>query len=570
QTSSSSIDSDLTRLREGAAVWAQLPPGDKAGVLLACRHLLGDCTAEWIEAAAAAKGLAGTPLAGEEAISGPWGVLRALEAYARTLQQIERFGGPRIDPRHVTVRPGGQVVANVFPAGLADRLLLDGVRADVWMEPGVTPQTLEQTMGTWYRQSAPKPKVALVLGAGNIASIAPLDVLYKLVADGSVCMLKMNPVNHYLGPIFERAFAPLVDAGFLRFAYGGADIGKYLCSHPLVDEIHITGSDKTHDAIVFGDGPEGAERKRRNEPLLEKPITSELGNVSPTIVVPGPWSDADIAFQAENVVTQKLHNDGFNCIAAQVLILPAQWEHTATFVAAVEKLLGALPDRPAYYPGAAQRCDALATGHAEVARFGRTDAGFVPRTLMRLDADAADPALTTEAFCSLLGVVRLEGGVDTYLNDAVAFANERLRGTLGANLIVHPKTMRADAAAVDRAIADLRYGCIGVNAWTGVGFLLSDATWGAYPGHTLDDIRSGIGVVHNAMLFSQPQKSVVYAPFAPFPRSLFGYGATLLPKPPWFVTNGNQAKIGKALCRFEISKSPLDLAKVAFLAMTAR
>ncbi|MEU2237490.1 hypothetical protein ABZ585_42055, partial [Streptomyces vietnamensis] len=26
------------------------------------------------------------------------------------------------------------------------------------------------------------------------------------------------------------------------------------------------------------------------------------------------------------------------------------------------------------------------------------------------------------------------------------------------------------------------------------------ATWGAYPGHTLDDVQSGIGIVHNALL----------------------------------------------------------------------
>jgi aldehyde dehydrogenase (NAD(P)+) len=178
-----------------------------------------------------------------------------------------------------------------------------------------------------------------------------------------------------------------------------------------------------------------------------------------------------------------------------------------------------------------------------------------------------DPALQTEAFCDVLAVSTLPGELESYLASAVAFANDRLDGTLGANLIVHPKTERAFAAEVDGAIAALRYGCIAVNAWTGVGYLLAETPWGAYPGHTPDDVGSGIGVVHNAHLFSRSLKSVVRAPFAPFPRSLGGYGSTLLPKPPWFVTNAMAARIGEALCAFEARPSPGKAAHIAALAM---
>jgi aldehyde dehydrogenase (NAD(P)+) len=563
------IDLELAALRGGAERWAGLAVRDKRALLMECRQGVYREAARWTAAAAEAKGLTGTPLAGEEAISGPWAVLRALNAYTATLSDIDRYGRVRIDSKRVRVRPDGQTVVDVFPVDLSDRILLDGIRAEVWMQPGVTPQSLPETLAPSYRETTHAPRVALVLGAGNISSIAPLDVLYKLVADGAVCILKMNPVNHYLGPVFEDAFAPLVREGYLRFAYGGAEVGKYLCAHPAVDEIHITGSDKTHDAIVFGDGPDGAERKRRNEPLLRKPISSELGNVSPTIVVPGPWSDADIRFQAENVVTQKLHNDGFNCIASQVLIVPADWECTPKLLEAIDALMRRLADRPAYYPGAAQRCHGLAEHGVNVRRYGRDDERFVARTIVDVDAnDSNEPAFSTEAFASFLAVVRLAGDTETYLRDAVAFANDRLWGTLGGNLIVHPATMRKHRDAFDRVVADMRYGCVGVNAWTGVGFLTCQTPWGAYPGHTLNDIRSGIGVVHNTYLFSRSQKSVVYAPFAPFPRSLFGYGSALLPKPPWFVTNRNQLKIGLALCDFEVTTSPITMAKIAALAMT--
>ena len=62
--------------------------------------------------------------------------------------------------------------------------------------------------------------------------------------------------------------------------------------HPGVDTLHITGADRTYDAIVYGTGPEGAERRRRDDPVLHKPFSAELGNLTPIIVVPGRWSSA--------------------------------------------------------------------------------------------------------------------------------------------------------------------------------------------------------------------------------------------------------------------------------------
>jgi hypothetical protein len=49
-----------------------------------------------------------------------------------------------------------------------------------------------------------------------------------------------------------QAFAPFVAAGFLEFVYGGADVGKHCTHHPLVDSVHLTGSEATYNSIVFG------------------------------------------------------------------------------------------------------------------------------------------------------------------------------------------------------------------------------------------------------------------------------------------------------------------------------
>ncbi len=536
------IDRDLQTLDASKDAWVRLSVERKIALFEGLKRSIHALAPEWVRLASEAKGLRpGSPLAGEEWISGPWAVMYALNRYIRTLRGIAARGeSPVPRPR---VRSDGRTVLDVFPRTLYDRLLLNGITAQVWMQRGVSPDDVVREAASFYAAAPAQGHVALVLGAGNISSIAPLDVLYKLIAGGSVCMLKMNPVNAYLGPIFEHAFAALVDAGYVRFAYGGADVGAYLCAHDLVQEIHITGSEATHNAILaqIGKG---------------KRLTSELGNVSPTIVIPGPWSDDDLAFQAENIATQKAHNAGFNCIASQVLVVPKDWQHTPALRERIQRVFEDMEQRPEYYPGALQRRTALAGASAPL------------RTIVQADAaSAGDPAFSNEAFCGVLEYVEMPGDVERYARDAVAFANEQLHGTLGANVVVHPETMKSHRQAIDKTIADLRYGCVAVNAWTGVGYFITEAPWGAYPGHTLENAGSGIGVVHNSYLLERSEKSVIHAPFSPFPRSVRSGQFTMLPRPPWFVTNRMQAEIGSALCDFEMSPSAGRAVRIALLAL---
>lgn len=537
------IDRDLETLDASKEAWARLPIEYKIDMLEGIKRSVHGLAPQWAQTAARAKGIApGSPLEGEEWITGPWGVLHGLTCYIRTLRGIAKTGVSPVPRAHR--RADGRTVVKVFPRTIIpDFVLGSGVSAEVWMQRGVDPEDVPREAASFYRQVHPEGRVSLVLGAGNIAAIAPLDVLYKLVADGSVCMLKMNPVNDYLGPILERAFAAFVDAGFLRFAYGGADVGSYLCGHDLVTDIHITGSEATHNAIVAAIGK-------------HKRITSELGNVSPTIVVPGPWSDADLQHQALHIATQKAHNAGFNCIAAQVLILPKDWEFTKALPAAIANVFERMEQRPEYYPGAAQRRGALA---------GDTSA---LRTIVRVSAEEVDqPAFTTETFSGVLACIELDGDTESYVRRAVDFANTRLHGTLGANLIAHPATLKSHASVLDEAIASLRYGTVGVNVWTGAGFLIAEAPWGAYPGHTLEDVGSGIGVVHNSYLLERTEKTVLRAPFAPFPRSLQLREKNFLPAPPWFVTSPVQADVGRALCDFDYSHSPGDFMRIVSAGM---
>jgi aldehyde dehydrogenase (NAD(P)+) len=544
------MDEMIETLQANKDKWATLAIRSKINLLQELKVKTDQYGSVWAEEGIKAKGIeAESAGVGEEWISGPWAMLGSLNQLIATLEALDK--GRNRQPESLRTRSDGQLIARVFPDNLFDRLLLNGVTAEVWMQPGVTKGNLDNSMAVFYKQKLAKGRVTLVLGAGNISSIAPLDVIYKLYAEGSVCLLKMNPVNDYLGPVFEKIFASFIQEGFVRFVYGGADVGASLVANDGIESIHVTGSHHTHDAIVYGSGDTGKKRKQRNKPVLKKPITSELGGCCPTIVVPGPWTAADINYQAEHIVTQKYHNAGFNCVASQVLVLPGEWELSTRLLDAVQTTFAQVPRRKAYYPGAATRQQAVVAAHPEATVLDPE--GDAPRTLAKdVATDSGDMCFTEEVFGGVYAQTSLPGAnALDFLKNAVAFCNDKLNGSLGANIIIHPKTIQELGPALEDCIAGLKYGGIGVNAWSALAYLLPSCSWGAFPGHTYNDIQSGIGVVHNAFLFDKPQKSVVYASFHPFPRGVIEGQLHLSPRPPWFVTNKKAYSLGPRLAKFE-------------------
>ncbi|MGW4328443.1 aldehyde dehydrogenase family protein [Nocardia sp. NPDC004573] len=555
------IDNALADLTAGEKTWAATSLRRRRELLDEIHARTGRFAEDWVRAACVVKDLdAHSPLVGEEWMSGPLALLQATDALSVTLDALESGRSPLTG---VTLReaPGGRVAVPIFPFGVYDRLLLNGFRGEVWLRPGVDADTARRRAGLAQLDPTATGGIGAVLGAGNITSIPPLDALYELYAHNRVVALKLNPITDPLFTVFEMVFEPLLELGVLRILTGGAEQGGYLVRHPDVAHVHMTGSANTHDAIVWGPGAEGSQRKQDSRPLLDKPITSELGGVSPTIVVPGDWSDADLRYQAEHVATQRLHNGGYNCVAAQTVVVASEWDRKDQFLAELRLAMERAPQRTAYYPGSDARiADALASyPEAERLGAGRLLVDGLPRT--------GTPLLRTEYFSPVLGVVELPYAGGDFLQRAVDFANAELTGTLGANVIAHPTTIRRLGVAFDRAIERLRYGAIAVNTWTGLAFLAPRAAWGAFPGHTLDDVQSGIGVVHNALLLDDVERTVVRGPFRPAPRSLLGGELALSPKPPWFVGNATAATTGRKLTEFYADTNPARLPGVFLSAL---
>ncbi len=562
------LDRILGELDAAKDGWARTGNAERLAILQQIKDNLMQVARGWAETSARHKLIPeGSPLVGEEWTSGPYAVMSACNGLMQTLSQMD--GKSFLNHLGKRRTATGQLAVKVVPHSIWDRLLLSGVTAEVWMQKGVDESNLAQhTAGAYDTPPATRTgKVALVLGAGNIASISPLDVFQKVFSEHQVTILKMNPVNDYLADYLEVALKPLIDRDALRIVKGGADVGAYLCNHPLVDEIHITGAAASHDVIVWGVGAEGAANKAAGTPKLDKRITSELGAVCPTIVVPGPWSGADLRFQAEHLATQKLHNSGFNCVACQMMILPRDWDRKDRLLANLRDVMAKAAQRQPWYPGAGDR---LAEFESRGDNVVRLDRGCAPDCIVVPDTDDTDAWFrTNEIFAPAFSTHEIAGtDAESYLRDAIRYANEELHGTLGGNILIHPKTIRQiGRKRFEEIVGEFRYGTIAINAWTGLGFLSSACPWGAFPGHTLEDVQSGIGFAHNTFMFDRAERVVLQAPWRPFPRNLASGQFSLLPRPPWFITNRKQDRIGELLTRFQYKPGWLKLPRIFVAAL---
>lgn len=551
------LSSVIGELKAGQRTWSSVPLAARAELLSEVHQLAVAHGSDWVEAAVTVKQLDATsPLVGEEWISGPYPVATSAATLAHSLTSLADGFSPLHD-RDFNDAPGGRTSVAVFPSNIWERLLLNGFSASVWLEPGVSVGQATAEAGLAQLKPDQTAGVGLVLGAGNITSIAPLDVLYEVVANNRAAILKLHPIAGPLKEVYGNVLRPLIDADVVRIVEGGTDVGEFLTQHPDISHVHITGSAASHDAIVYGPAEHNPDRQMR----LNKPITSELGGVSPVIIIPERWSTSDVKYQAEHVATQRLHNAGYNCVATQVVVIPRIWKRKAQFIAALREALSTAPSRPAYYPGGPDRLESASEAYADAARLGRSGERLLVTGLSDPAMGVCGAIATTEYFAPVLGVVELDGEGSDYLARAAQFANEHLGGTLGANVLVHPKVMKR-GRQFEEFLASLHYGTIAVNTWTGVGFLTATATFGAFPGHTYDDVQSGIGTVHNALLIDRVERTVVRGPFRPMHRSLLTGQWTISPKPPWFVSNRTAATTGRLLVRFVGKPSIFKLPRI--------
>lgn len=548
------VEAVALRTRETARDFARAPLSRKIAALHEVRARLHSRGHELARLGATAKGIAQRPNGfGEELLAGAVIIQRYVRLLTESLVQIRERGAPLVADERVRRLANGEVSAQVMPHTLADRLLFMPYSIDVRLAAHVDAADLRSAQASFYRHTANDGSLVAVLGGGNVASIPALDLLHECFVAGRACVLKMSPVNAYLGPAFEHIFAPIAELGGLGIVYGGAEVGRALLASPAVDHVHLTGSIETHDAIVWGPpGPERAARMRAGRPLLEKGITSELGNISPVVVTPGPYSERELGDVAESIAGMLFNNASFNCNGAKLLVLPKHLAEALT--SRLEALFSAQPARPAYYPGAVARYTAL-TAKGKPGRIWSAPAaeGQLPWTLLTgLTPGSAAESFQLEPFCPLLSVVEIDDSEpEPFLAQAVRFLNEEVWGTLSAMLFV-PSALEGEPsveAAVERAVDELRYGTVAVNYWPAIGYGTGTPPWGGHPSASLQDAQSGTGFVHNALMLEHVQKVVLRGPLRSFPKQFY------------YPSHRQLEPLARSLFDFESTGNALPLAR---------
>jgi hypothetical protein len=438
----------------------------------------------------------------------------------------------------------GQVCVSTFPLLPSDSMSISaGCTGEAWMDANAVKEERDVTPFAFDQfEASSDGGVMVVLGAGNQAFLSVMDVLHGLFVKNSVVYLKHHPLRSYVDPLLRAILAPLIDRSFFDTElHSSVQRSASLVEHPVVTGIHLTGGKATHDAIVWGSDPHERETNiRNNKPKLKSAMTSELGAVSPWIVVPGEYSEVELRAQAKMLAMFLHANASCNCNAPKVICISDSWNQKDHFLDVVETSLREHTLPVAYYPGANGRWQAFrkmypdATElHSETglgvqerqlaAPFGAKEVCVLPLLKIEVSVDLSSEsgrqtakkeyAFNNDSFAPVYTVAVFQN-TDTlasFCETASTFCNDYLFGSLSGTVTVSP-AVESSADEFQTLIANLQYGSIGINTWAGTCYSPPGGGWGAFPGESLDSVESGIGKIQNLLFLPHFEKFVLRSP----------------------------------------------------------
>ena len=540
------IDRFITTLRTKSKEFNSISNVQLASMLEETISNIKEVAFFWATICSDNKGTTKTPAEGEEWLGGPFASVLATQYYIKSLTNDDDLVEKKYNSEENSYK--------VFPNSFTERITFPFIDAKVIFNKSMSFEDINKYRGFSKRYDI-DPSITLVLGAGNFSSIPYLDVLYHLITRKSVILLKLNPVNEYLKPVFEKVFQSFIERGYIIVTTGNIDESKYMANHPGINHIHLTGSDKTFEDIVYGRELTEKERKSKSlSKINKKPITSELGNVTPIIIHPGKWSTSDIKYQARKIVTAKLNNNGFNCIAAQVVVLPDGWGQTETLIKFVKHYMSKAKERKAYYPESIERLEKLEKDKG----YERVNALTCVTPHLTREIKAYSKFEIDEVWSSTIYFKKIEyTSIEDFANKAIDYCNDELWGNLGVSVIIKDHDRKFNKHITNLYIEKLNYGTVAINEWAAIGYIIPQLPWGGFPGNRDNDIQSGQSVVHNSMLFESPLKGVVNTKFR----------ISRIIDPPWFVTNKKARRLFKNLTYYQIHNSNINFLKLIFAAL---
>ena len=537
------VDRNISTLRLNSQAFSKIENILLSDMFDECIQNIKSIAYFWATIGADNKGIKGTVAEGEEWLGGPFASTIALQYYIDFLRNNTVITEDLINDNKI----------HIFPNKPIEKLLFPFITADMHFSKNMSKSDIINSRGFGTRLGF-KNGISLILGAGNVSSIPLLDTIYDMVVNRHCILLKLNPVNEYLKPVFEKVFENFISRGFMVVTTGDINVSSYMTAHSGITNMHLTGSDKTYENIVYGSTLNEKDKgKKTLSKKNKKPFTTELGNVTPFIIHPGKWSTSEIKYQARKIVTAKLNNNGFNCIAAQVIVLPKNWKQSQQLVEAIKKQLATEKDRLAYYPNSTETLKRLKSNKTI---FQENDLTCATPHLTK-DLDLNDYYEKNEVWSSTLFFKYLEHDNDLdYVNKAVSYVNQDVWGNLGVAVLIKKHDSKKVKDITKNYVDNLKYGTIAINEWPALGFIIPTMPWGGYPGNKDSDIQSGQGYVHNAYFFESPLKGVLYSKFK-------------LPivDPVWFTSNKKGSKVFKYLTYYQIENSKINLIKLIFSAL---
>mgnify|MGYP001459324060 FL=1 len=538
------IDRNISKLRVNSSEFLNLDKTNLISMLEQVINNIQTISYYWASLSSEKKGHLTKSKEGEEWIGGPFSCIYALQYFIEYLQDEDGLDINNFDETNKSYK--------VFPTKNIEKLLFPFLEGEIRFGKNLNFDQINEYRGFANRFNSNKPKITLVLGAGNVSSIPVLDALFHMIAHKSVIYIKLNPVNDYLLPIFTQVFEPFISRGFMIITEGDMEASKYLTEHDGFQHTHLTGSNYTYESIVYGRTLTDKERSLKTLPKInKKPITTELGNVTPIIVHPGNWSRSEIRHQAKKIVTAKLNNSGFNCIAAQVIVLPKDWKHTAKLKADIKNFLKKIGDTTSYYPGAIENLNDLnnSNNYEQINNLSCS----TPFLISNLDLEHEYG--NKEVWSTALYFKEISyNSYEDFCTNSVNYVNNELWGNLGVSVLIKNYKKKKNEIILNSYVENLKYGTVAINEWSALGFVIPSLPWGGYPGNKDNDIQSGQGYVHNSFLFESPQKGIIYSKFR----------LSRLIDPPWFVTNKKAHRIFKNLTYYQASNSKINLIKLIF------
>ena len=196
------LDRNITTLRINSSELSKMSNKELIVLLNKTIENIQGIAYYWATLSAEKKGILQKHKEGEEWLGGPFVSILTLQYYIDYLANKNQLDTNKFDDTKNSYK--------VFPNKFIEKLTFPLINAEIRFSKSMTFEQINEYRGFKQRIGTNSGSITLILGAGNVSSIPFLDTIFHLVANRSSIILKLNPVNDYLNPVFQKVFHDLL------------------------------------------------------------------------------------------------------------------------------------------------------------------------------------------------------------------------------------------------------------------------------------------------------------------------------------------------------------------------